>query len=133
MPRETGVSAQGSFSPSKVEPQDIDRAYSAAERVDSGSQMPEAGQVPFHNKMASEGRLAALRDLGLSKIANAPANISPSSIKPPAPFKPVPTYDTRTDKPPGYNLTSGVQTMSNGADVNDSYGAFNRRLQGSPV
>jgi hypothetical protein len=136
--RETGVSAMGSTSPSKVQPQDIDRAFSAADRVDPGSSMPEAGLVPFHNKVAAWGRRAALLDLGLLKLAEGMAGSapipSPTSVKPPkSSTKISPTYDTRTDKPPGYNLTHGVQTMSNGADVNDSYGAFGRRLQGSPV
>lgn len=169
--RETGVSAMGSTSPSKVQPQDIDRAFSAADRVDPGSSMPEAGLVPFHNKVAEtpleraqrrpwwlrsradrqhllrdridralfdEGKTAALRALGLLKLAEGLAGSapipSPTSVKPPkSSTKISPTYDTRTDKPPGYNLTHGVQTMSNGADVNDSYGAFGRRLQGSPV
>ena len=88
---------------------------------------------PLYERLQEEGKTAALRDLGLSKLANNPALPSPASIKPPPAFKPTQTFDTRTDKPPGYNLTHGVQTMSNGADVNDSYGAFGRRLQGSPV
>jgi hypothetical protein len=141
------------------------------ERVDPGSEMPEAGLVPLHSKIAetpferanrrpwwlrtrsdrqtllrehidqalfSEGKTAALRDLGLLKLAEGLAGSAPipapAAIKPPkSSMKPSPTYDTRTDKPPGHNLTHGVQTMSYGADVNDSYGAFGRRLQGSPI
>jgi len=141
------------------------------ERVDPGSEMPEAGLVPLHSKIAEtplerleqrswwmrsraerevlmgyrinqalfgEGKTAALRDLGLLKLAEGLAGSAPipapTAIKPPkSSMKPSPTYDTRTDKPPGHNLTHGVQTMSYGADVNDSYGAFGRRLQGSPV
>lgn len=142
MGSETGVSAQGSTTPDQVKPQDIDRAFSANEKIDPGSEMPEAGQTPIRNKVAMStyvtlaGRLAALQRFGLEKAAEALtglAPLKPVATTPTKPPKPVQATDPRTDKPPGYGLVSGVQTMSNGADVNDSYGAFSRRLQGSPV
>lgn len=140
-----GVSALGSVSPHRIGPSDIDQAWMTNTNIDPGSGIPEAGQTPFHINTAGTklsmylrkmGAVRAMRDLGLKHAADAMGVTSNVSVPTTAPLKPAKVsgpLDPRTDKPAGQNLTNGVQTMSYGADVNDSYGSFGRRLQGNPV
>lgn len=141
-----GVSAQGSTTNHVIGPADVDLAWATNTNIDPGSSMPEAGQTPIHIDTAGTklsmhlrrmGAACAMRDLGVKSAAvsatGVTSNVPVPSIAPTKPAKPSGPLDPRTDKPAGQNLTNGVQTMSYGADVNDSYGSFGRRLQGNPV
>jgi len=111
----------------------IDQAFASNEAIDPGSSMPESSNVNIEKRAHAAGRAAALRLFKVAAIGvSAPVapSTSTTTYKPP---KPVAAVDPRTDKPAGQSLTQGVQTMSYGADVGDSYTSFSRRLQGSPV
>lgn len=130
----------GSFTNHRIGPSDIDLAWRANTNIDPGSTMPEAGQTPIHIDTAGTKLTSALaqslRAIGAKHAAAAmgvTSNVPVPSIPATKPAKPAGALDPRTDKPAGQNLTNGVQTMSYGADVNDSYGSFGRRLQGNPV
>lgn len=92
----------------------------------------ERPSTPTQHAALLRQRAAELRkhaNLGVSAPVAPP---KPPSI-PKASVKPVKVFDPRTDKPEGMNLMHGVQTVSNGADVGNSYSSFARRLQGSPI
>lgn len=114
----------------------LDSAFTRTNDIDPGSQMPEPSVVNIEKRARAAGRLAALRlhKIAAGMMGGISAPVAPTTTtttyKPP---KPVAALDPRTDKPEGQNMLHGVQTMSYGADVGDSYTSFSRRLQGSPV
>jgi len=120
----------------------IDQAFASNEAIDPGSSMPESSNVNIEKRAARSpahraGAAAARARFGVKLAAgiggiSSPVAPTTSTTTYKAP-KPVQSVDPRTDKPPGQSLTQGVQTMSYGADVGDSYTSFSRRLQGSPV
>lgn len=116
----------------------VSRAFRVNDNVDgppnTSSNIGEPSMVVIAS-YRSAGRTAALEQYGMKIAAGVGGGTmtSPPKTTKPTTFKPVDALDPRTDKPPGQNLQQGVQTMSYGADVADSYTSFGRRLQGSPV